>query len=358
MIWLALVCALGIPLGFLLLARIPLCPATSSPPQASLSVIIPARNEERNLPRLLQSIAFPPQWSAETLVVDDASTDATSSIARSCGATVLASASLPLGWTGKTWACTQGASHAHNDFFLFLDADTCLRPSGLLRILSYFTERNAQQPTALSVLPYHQVEQLYEELSLFFHLMMTIGAGGFGLLGKSRLFGQSLLIARPLYQSSGGHTAVHAAILENFSLAAHIEHAGGRCIACGGRDVLNIRMFPNGFRQLCEGWVKAFADGAAACETAVLLASVFWLSAMSAAFATLLMSTAQDRTAFALLYLIFAAQLYWMARQLGSYRLLTCLLYPLPLLFYFVLFGRSLYLRAFKRKVQWRGRAL
>src|SRR5277367_5581948 len=107
-----LLCAAGLAAGFLLIRRVPACPSAQSHDATSLSIVIPARNEEDNLPRLLQSIALSAVRPAEILVVDDASTDDTAPIARSLGAIVITSLPLPEGWTGKAWACHQGAQGA------------------------------------------------------------------------------------------------------------------------------------------------------------------------------------------------------------------------------------------------------
>jgi 4,4'-diaponeurosporenoate glycosyltransferase len=354
MIWLFLFCALGIPAGFLLLWKIPLCPNAVERHQP-VSIVIPARNEEHNLPQLLGSIPPTAAFPIEVLVVDDASTDRTASVAQQFRATVIPALPLAPGWTGKTWACSQGADAAHHDLLLFLDADTWFDPQGLHRFLA---SRPANANTAVSILPYHVMHKPYEQLSLFFNLLMAIGAGGFGLIGPPRLFGQSLLIPRSLYRESGGHAAVRRNILENLALASHIRAAGAPCLCFCGRGTLNLRMFPQGLAQLCEGWTKAFADGAAASGPAVLGLSILWLTTLSATFLMLLLAPAPWRFPIAILYLIHAAQVWRFARSVGAYRAITCLLYPIPLLFYFGLFGQSLYLRAFKRKVQWRGRQL
>ena len=97
-------------LGFLLLPRLRRPVATDAPATTQpVSVIVPARNEERNLPTLLRSLAEQSVKPREVVVVDDGSTDRTAEIARQCGATVIASQPLPEGWRGKTWACHQGA---------------------------------------------------------------------------------------------------------------------------------------------------------------------------------------------------------------------------------------------------------
>lgn len=355
MIWLAAACALGLPAGFLLLWRIPVCSFAGIRSPLPLSVIIPARNEERNLPALLQSLRRCTSQPAETIVVDDASTDATAEVARSFGALVVSPPRLPSNWTGKTWACHQGAYTAKSDTLFFMDADTFFVAEGFDRILSFYSGLG-DRLVALSLLPYHTMKRAYEELSLFFNLLMAMGAGGFGVVGSTRLFGQSLILSRELYQKSGGHEAVARHILENLALADKIKSAGGTCICVGGKNALCMRMFPDSFRQLCEGWTKAFADGAVASGSAVLWISIYWLTAM--ATTALLLPVQGLHTAFALLYLGFAMQLFLFARQVGNYNVITCLFYPIPLVFYFGVFGRSLFRRAFKRQVAWRGRSL
>lgn len=357
MIWFGLICALGLPIGFLLIWRIPLCEESAGANATRVSVIIPARNEERNLPRLLQSLRQSRTQPQEVLVVDDASRDRTADVARSFDARVVSSQELPVGWTGKTWACHQGASLSNGDELFFLDADTYFADNGYEKLVSHHTSRR-KQGTALSVLPFHIMEKRYEELSIFFNLLMAMGAGGFGKLGNPKLFGQSLLIARETYEASGGHSSVRRSILENLALSSRIDAIGGGCACIGGRGVLNMRMFPDGFAQLHEGWSKAFADGAAESDSLLLAIAIAWITAIIGSFLLLLLATGLWRACFAILYAGFVLQLFWFARQVGNYRFLTCVFYPVPLLFYFFVFGQSLYRRAFQKQVKWRGRSV
>ena len=94
--------------GWATLARIKPCrpvKAGSPLPTQKISVIIPARNEEKNLPRLLRSLQSQPIPPDEIIVVDDASTDRTAAVATELGARVVTPPPLPEGWRGKTWAC-------------------------------------------------------------------------------------------------------------------------------------------------------------------------------------------------------------------------------------------------------------
>lgn len=349
-------CTAGWLAGFLLLRRIPTLPRgvenIGTPP--SIAIIIPARNEEANLPGLLTSLTNSIPCPTQILVVDDQSSDATAEIARAHGAEVLPAAPLPEGWTGKTWACHQGATATQSELLFFLDADTSFAPGGYARTITYFASLPAD--AALSILPFHTLKRPYEKLSLFFNVLTAIGAGGFAGLGPVRLFGPSLLIPRTLYLRAGGHEAVRSHILENLFMADRIRAAGGICVTIGGRSAFLTRMFPHGFAQLRESWQKAFPAGAGVTSPVLLVFSIFWLAA--ACLSSLLVTAAHMFSLLALLILYFAfvAQIFFFAYQVGTFDFITALLYPIPLFFYFAIFCRSLYLRRSARSLVWRGR--
>src|SRR5579862_3135350 len=93
-----------------------------------VSVIIPARNEEANIERVVKSVANQKDVR-EILVVDDQSEDRTARVLDELKVEipllqVLRIESLPPGWLGKTHAVAQGARAATGDWLLFTDADT------------------------------------------------------------------------------------------------------------------------------------------------------------------------------------------------------------------------------------------
>jgi 4,4'-diaponeurosporenoate glycosyltransferase len=352
-----LLCALGLPAAFFLVRRVPACPPAQPHPGTHFSIVIPARNEEQNLPQLLASIAVSPMRPAEVLVVDDDSTDNTASVAQSFGARVLTSLPPPAGWTGKSWACHQGAQRAIGDLLLFLDADTYFVPGGLDRVIACWL-REQDRRVALSLLPYHEMAAAYEQLSLVFNLLMAAGAGGFGAVAAPRLFGQSLLIAKETYFAAGGHAAVRGIVLENLRLARVLRGSGARIVCLGGRGTLHMRMFPEGFSQMSASWGKAFIQGAADSGGSVLASAIVWISALWSTALLLIAPRNYGRPALAVVYLLLGLQLAWLARQLGSYRYLICILYPLPLTYYCFVFGRSVTRRALRRKSVWRGREI
>jgi 4,4'-diaponeurosporenoate glycosyltransferase len=356
MLILTLIAMAGLVAGFLLLRRVPLVPRSNcgKSHDLAITVIIPARNEAMNLPALLRSLPKSSSTELEVLVVDDGSTDATAAIAAQHNATVITSLPLPQGWTGKNWACLQGSSAARNDVLFFLDADTRFLDGGFNAIVQYFA---ALPPdAALSLLPFHRTEQWYEELSLFFNIVMAMGAGGFGGVDTPHLFGPSLLLRKDLYHRAGGHHAVRQHILENLEFASCLSIAGGELRTLGGRGALETRMFPLGFSQLFESWKKAFAAGAKTTSSFVLGLSIAWLTSAMFTFLLLLAAPRSLLPAACGLYVLFACQVALLAKQLGSFRWVTAVAYPIALVFYFVVFGQSLWMQLAGRQVRWRGR--
>lgn len=252
--------------GFVLVGRLRPCVRSGAAhPAPSVSLIIPARDEEHNLPTLLGSFSSQSVQPREIIVVDDGSTDRTAELAQQFGATVLASQPLPEGWRGKPWACHQGAQAATGDLLMFLDADTRFEPEGLPRVLSGYTGG------AFSVGPYHSVRKAYEDLSLFFNFNMTVGTVPCGL------FGQMLLVERNSYRRVGGHETVKGRILENYWLAEQFRAAGIPVRSVTGRGAFSFRMYPNGLHELIEGWTKGFAAGAGQTPRGTLLLVVMWM---------------------------------------------------------------------------------
>lgn len=307
---------------------------------SQVSIIIPARNEVHNLPRLLESIRSQPEAPLEVIVVDDHSTDGTAAIARDMGARVIASAPLPDGWRGKTWACHQGAQAARGERLCFLDADTWFESGGLARWLAL------DQGAALSIGPWHEIQRPYESLSLFFNIAMVAGTVPKGL------FGQALLIDRRDYARSGGHEGTKSHILENVHLRLQLDAAGIPSHSAPGRGMIRFRMYPGGIRELIEGWTKGFASGAN--HSSALWLIVLWMIGLMASAIGL--AVAGEPAVWAPLYLLYALQVGLIARRIGSFPWPSALLFPIPLLFFFAIFSRSA--RKGGHNVTWKGRTI
>lgn len=310
-------------------------------------IVVPARDEEANLGRLLPSLAG---W--DVVVVDDGSADATAAVARANGATVVDPGPPADGWTGKAWACAAGASAASasspaSERLVFLDADVVVEPGGLDRILAEHDDVGG----LLSVQPWHAVERPYEHLSAFFNLIAPMSIDAFTPLGRrlrpTGAFGPCLVVDRETYEVAGGHGAddVRGAVLDDVALARAL---GPPTTVLGGRGSIRFRMYPHGLATLVEGWTKNFAGGAAGTRPVTLLLVLVWMSG--------LIGVVVERQP--LLYGAYVVQLLVLLRRVGRFSPLVALLYPIPLAFFVGVFLRSLVLTFGRRRVRWRGRTL
>ena len=113
-------------------------------------------------------------------------------------------------------------------------------------------------------------------------------------------------------------------------------------------------MYPNGLGDLIQGWTKGFASGAGQTPRGTLILIVAWMIGLM--LAPLGGLVTGDWLRWGAAYLLCAAQVAWFSRLVGAFRWFTAVLYPVPLIFFFVVFAWST-LRAGKR-VQWKGREI
>lgn len=345
---------------FLRFREVPAVDASLPPPQVKLSIVIPARNEEENLSRLLPSLrdaAFSPH---EVLVVDDHSGDRTAEVARCLGATVISGSDLPEGWYGKPWACQQGADAATGDWLLFLDADLVVAPGGLRRLAALAAEDSNE---VHSVGPYHRIERPYEELSAFFNAIMILGMNAFTPKGPQAreigLFGQAMLLSKASYATVEGHHRVKAQVLENFHLSRHFREAGIACRCYLGKGTLAMRMFPGGLGDLVAGWSKGFVSGAGNTPRGAMIGISAWLSGLimiTIALSFLPLAEFYQRLVIGKLYLLGGVQCLYVFRHSGNFGFFNALLFPVSLLFYQTVFFRALRRKKTGGKVSWKGR--
>lgn len=341
--------------GFALLARLPGLSRLGAQ-SAGLSVVIPARNEERNLGRLLGTLARQQPAVAEVIVVDDRSADATAEVARQAGVTVLAGTDPPPGWSGKCWACHEGAMAAGGNRLVFLDADVSLSTDATARLAAEHDRRGG----LVSVAPFHRTERGYERLSAVANLVAMMGTGAFGVLPGSptMAFGPCMITTAADYRRVGGHAhrEVRGAVAEDVALARRYRALGLPVAVLAGRDAVSFRMYPDGPRHLVDGWTRTLAAGAERTPLALRAAIGLWITAALMA-ASGPLRTRRRRAALAW-YGAFSLQMWWMLRRTGRFGAVAWLAYPIPLSTFVALFARSVWHRLTGRPPTWRGRSL
>ena len=238
-------------------------------PAPSISLIVPARNEERNIGRCLRSVLDTSYPSLEVIVVDDHSHDNTARIARDFAALnervrVLESPPLPTDWFGKQWACATGAAAAHGDLLLFIDADTWHARDLLPRALHAMGTRRAD---LLSVAGRQETHSFWERLVQPQVLWMLLARyGGTEGINRARhassviASGQFLLVRRAAYYAVGGHEAVRGKVAEDLALGQRFFKRGYRVAMVLGGDKLRTHMYAS-LSELVSGWGKNMYAG-------------------------------------------------------------------------------------------------
>jgi glycosyltransferase involved in cell wall biosynthesis len=240
-----------------------------------LSVILPARNEERSLPECLASLlaqsergfALGAQW--ELLIIDDDSSDQTGSIAAEAsqaypGVRVLKAPPLDQsdrgGFTGKNNACWAGAQQAQGRWLLFTDADTIHEPGDLSRAIH---EAEKYKVALLSYSPRQIVTGFWQRavMPLVFSELSSVYPPKEVNDPTRRIAaanGQFILVEREAYFAVGGHRGVGLEVLEDVALANRIKRSTSKIRFRYAPDALSTRMYRT-LPEMIEGWTKNLA---------------------------------------------------------------------------------------------------
>lgn len=340
---------------------------TSTEP--TVAVVVPARNESANLPTLLAGL-FEQSYPSHVVVVDDHSSDDSAAIALSLGAEVITAPELPNGWTGKAWACWQGAQSTQSEILIFLDADTVPAPNLIAHLVSALRSKRG----LVSVQPYHKMVKASERLAAMFNLLGAMGAKlgrnvapGGNFRGSPMAFGPVLATTRDEYQLTGGHQAIKSAIVEDVALGKLYKKNQLPVSTFAGRRDVAFRMYPAGLAQMFEGFVKNLATGLANSSPLWSLGVIIWFSGVMVAswelpytIAKWLVTSQPPSTQTVLwavgLYLAYALQIGVMLRPLGNFGL-TALFMPILVVTFIVVFGWSV-IKAGQGQVNWKGRVV
>lgn len=277
---------LGGALTLLILSRQrPLGPSVKSNTRTRpfVSVIVPARNEERRVLRAcLDSILAQDYEDFEVVAVDDRSTDSTLSILRSVAARdsrlrVVEGTETPGGWLGKPHALRQALEASRGEWLLSTDADMLFHASALRTAVEYVLEKRCD---ALTLLPHFEAHTFWERV------FVPVWAWG-GLIlfppdvvnrPKSRMavgIGGFFLMRRAALERAGGFGSVRADVLEDMRLAEVLKRSGARLHMQYAPALVSTRMYTN----LSELWESSAKNWFAILRfsVALVLAALAWI---------------------------------------------------------------------------------
>ncbi len=236
----------------------------------SVSIIVPARNEERNIRRCVTSLLEQDSAGAfeyTVLVVDDGSTDGTGRILQEIARAhphgsrlrILRLDELPTGWAGKPHALHAGVQHTEGGWLLFTDADTWHAPQALQTALQRASDEG------IDLFSFGSAQDLP---GFWEKTLMPMAYLGIAMQYPPRLVndpnspiaianGQYILIRRRVYETLGGYARpeMRGTLLDDRDLARLVKRSGFRLRFEDGRDLLRVQMY-RGLGETWRGWRK------------------------------------------------------------------------------------------------------
>lgn len=331
-----------------------------------VSVIVPARDEERSIARCLESLRGQDYADFEVIVVDDQSSDATALIAAGFAARdprvrLVCGDPLPEGWLGKQHALSQGAAVARGEILVLTDADTVHSPDSISWAVTNLQHQHADVLSGY-------IEQEYgsfgEDLIVptMYAMMLLLPLL---LLPRTRnpriafAIGQYVVIRRDALDAVGGFGAISESIVDDMSMAIRMKESGYRNVFLDAKRVVSCRLY-RGYRDAFHGIARSIYSSlggqpfTAVAVGAIILAVIVWptstvlLSALNleAPSAALAMSAAL----FAMLWALVAWD--------RDVPFVGFVLYPLVFLNLVAILGVSMVSTGFGRGMNWKGRTV
>lgn len=222
-------------------------------PAPLVSVLVPARNEEKNIRTCVESLQTQDYPNFEVLVLDDNSTDDTANIVNEIAAGdsrihLYTGEPLPDDWVGKPYACYQLAKKARGSWLMFVDADTIHAPHMIRSVLATALETKA---SLLSGFPRQLADSLAQKIImpvLYFIILGWLPLWWLQLFKKpkpSMAIGQFFLFPRDEYWRIGGHKVVQSKIVEDVWMGIEVTRHGGRHISVDLSNAVSCNMYRN-----------------------------------------------------------------------------------------------------------------
>jgi chlorobactene glucosyltransferase len=341
-----------------------------------VSVLIPAKNEEKNIADCVKPFLAQLRGGDEVIVINNCSTDRTEAILKELGATEIQENTLsenfngtspllrylntpptPKGWTGKNFALHLGVKHASGDWFLFTDADTRHEPGSVDASLSFAEEKKLD---LLTLLPRCLAHGFWEA---------TIQPCAMGYMGlwfpvrkindpKSKVYfgnGQYLLVRTGHYRLIEGHDGVKESFLEDFALMKKTKEIGARGMCAFGMELYGTRMYES-FGAIWRGWRRIFLHAFEQKPGALLKCalSVFFLSVVPFAVSIAIASHASVSLLLCILILAIIFATAATAYAIVKARKRFALLHPLAALVFTGILADALRIAILKHPTHWR----
>jgi glycosyltransferase involved in cell wall biosynthesis len=347
----------------------------------NIAVLIPARDEERNIGACVASVLASRGVVVEVLVLDDASTDRTGEIVQTLAAQdrrvrLVQTQTLPAGWNGKQRACWLLAQETDAPLMLFLDADVRLAPEALSLCIA---EMEATGVALLSGFPRQITVGWMEQVLLPLIHFVLLGFLPVGQMRKSTKpayaagCGQYFLAQREAYFASGGHAAIRETRHDGLRLPQTFRQHGFATDLVDLTHLAEVRMYDSAsavWMGLAKNATEGLASPARIVPLTLLLVLGQILPIVAAALwiafyvSSLVVGATFDQPLLAAaisLCLALAVIASFLPRLLAVRRfkqpLLSALIHPLGVALLLVVQWYALSKQVFGKPVAWRARS-
>ncbi len=253
------------------------------------AVLVPARDEERNIEACLHAIFAADVELEEVIVYDDQSSDSTVEIVqrlcqRYAKLRLIRGGPLPGGRVGKPHACHQLALASRAEVLLFVDADTVLAPEGIRRMLSLLDPETGAGSDLVTAVPRQQMRGPLERLLMPLLVLTYTSWLPLRLVRHSRnprflaANGQLLMIRRGTYEATGGFGAVQREIVDDMALCRLAKVSGARVLFADGFEMASCRMYRSA-GELWQGFTKNIYEGLGENPLALVLVLALYATA-------------------------------------------------------------------------------
>ena len=321
-----------------------------------VSILIPARDEERTIDRTVRAFLAQTYANLEVIVVNDRSTDATAALLAAIDDSrlvVVNGEESPDGWLGKPWALHQASLHARGELLLFVDADVIYEPEAVAAAVAYFRSRKIG---LLALFPRFEMRGFGELSVLPMLALSAFSVLPLWLSNRTRIAllaiggGTGNLMKRTDYAAAGGHEALRAAVIDDVGMARLMRRAGHRTEAVRADDLVTVRMY-HGLRESIDGFTKnSFAMFG---NIPLSLFSTFAMLFLH--LAPYLLAATGDWIGIATVAVIILTRVVLFA-ALGYPLWAALLLHPVMIAIWTWILLRSTWFSGFRRRVTWRGR--
>jgi len=326
-----------------------------------VSVLVPARNEERCISACVESLCQQNYPNYHIVVLNDGSTDATGTLladlqTRYQHLTVVTGSPLPDGWVGKSWACHQLSQQATGEYLLFTDADTVHQPDTLRAAVTMAEQDNLD---FFSLIPYEELGTFGEHAVIPMVHMLYFSYLPNNLIVQnprtsfSAANGQFMWFRRQAYEDVGGHTAVHNALVEDVFLAKVMKGAGKRIALVDGTHYVWCRMYTSA-REVTDGFSKNFFPGTG---YNLPLTTLFMVHLVTAYVAPLGFLLAGASLAYVVPQLAIAGAMRWMIARRFQMPWWHAFLQPATAAWSILIGVNSIRWAFSKKGAQWKGRS-